>query len=297
MAAVTSAVVGGLSLANSAYQGRKATKAAGQAAEVASAGQQDSLDYLRSQQALYEPYRMEGLQGVSEFLQGGGPQPMSQEELVAQARQSPIYDAIMGTMDEGEDAIMRNAGAVGKMRSGNVRTALNRNAQDTETNALMSAFQYGANRDDLQRQEHLQGLRFLAGGPDMTGQVTNQMNNLTSTQAQGIMGKAQTRQAANAGFMDTAMGLGGLGLKMHEAGMFSDIRLKQNIKYLGEKNGHKIYSWIWKPCARVLGLKGKANGCLAHEVYEKDYSAIGMVAGFLTIDYEKIGFTPEVSNA
>jgi len=293
MAAVTSAVVGGLSLANSVSQGRKATKASEKASEVAAQGQQGSLDYLREQQAKYEPFRMEGLEGISEFTQNN--QPMSQEELIAQAQGSPLYDAIMSGADEGEAAVMRNAGATGKMRSGNVRTALAENTRDFQTSALLAGFNDARGQEQYQQEQKLNQLRFLAGGPDMTGQVTNQMNNLSTTQAQGIMGTAQTRLAGNAGTMNTLTGLGSAGLQMQDAGMFdagykfSDIRLKQNIKLIGEKNGHNIYSWIWKPCARLLGLKGKSTGCLAHEVFEKDVNAIGMIDGFLTINYSMLG--------
>ena len=292
MAVVTGAVVGGLTLANSVYQGKKATKAAGQAADVAAQGQEGTLDYMRQQQEKYEPYKMQGLEGLSEFSQVPG-QPLSQEEMIAQAEASPLYGAIMSGMDEGEAAVMRNAGATGKMRSGNVRTALAENARDFQTKALLTGYQDVRNQDQYNREQQLQQLRFLAGGQDMTGDVTQQMQNLTTTQAQGIMGKAQTRQAANAGSMNTLMGLGSMGIDAYEAGMFSDIRLKQNIKYVGEKNGHNIYSWIWKPCARLLGLTGKATGCLAHEVYEKDYEAIGMKDGFLTIKYDRLGLTGE----
>tara|TARA_R110000803_G_scaffold166755_1_gene230009 strand:- start:2786 stop:3685 length:900 start_codon:yes stop_codon:yes gene_type:complete len=299
MAAVTSAVVGGLSLANSAYQGRQATKASERASDVAAQGQQGTLDYLRSQEAKYEPFRMQGLEGLSEFTQNNP--GMSQEELIAQAQDSPLYGAIMAGQDEGEAAVLRNAGATGKMRSGNVRTALSENARDFSTRALVAGYDDARGNERYQREQQLQQLQFLAGGPNMTGQVSNQMNSLSTTQAQGIMGTAQTRQAGNAGFMNTLTGLGSAGFQMNEAGMFdegykfSDIRLKQNIKKIGEKNGHNIYSWIWKPCARLLGLKGKATGCLAHEVYEKDYTAIGMIDGFLTINYSTLGL--EVNHA
>ena len=84
---------------------------------AAAGGVQSGLDYLKRADVYPRTIstdakrRLAGLYG----LEGGYG---NQGGLIAQARRSPIYDAIMQTRDAGEDAILRNASATGGLRSG-----------------------------------------------------------------------------------------------------------------------------------------------------------------------------------
>lgn len=65
--------------------------------------------------------------------------------------------------------------------------------------------------------------------------------------------------------------------------MFSDKRLKENIKQVGKlKDGTKLYSYNYK------GDDRPQVGVMAQEAEKKHPEAIGSVLGFKTVDYSKI---------
>lgn len=67
----------------------------------------------------------------------------------------------------------------------------------------------------------------------------------------------------------------------------SDDRLKSNIIWVGEKNGLNIYEYDI--------FDRRERGVVASEVMVRRPDAIGpIVEGFVTVDYAKIGFLPEV---
>lgn len=71
-------------------------------------------------------------------------------------------------------------------------------------------------------------------------------------------------------------------------GMFSDVRLKKNIKFIKEENGYNIYSWDWNDKAIELGINTEPNtGVLAQELLHTD--AISKhTNGYYTVDYSKL---------
>lgn len=68
------------------------------------------------------------------------------------------------------------------------------------------------------------------------------------------------------------------------AGMFSDIRLKENVEKIDEENGYNIYKFNFKgdPTHTYRGV-------LAHEVMKQNIEAVGIQDGYLTVDYDLIG--------
>jgi hypothetical protein len=70
-------------------------------------------------------------------------------------------------------------------------------------------------------------------------------------------------------------------------GMFSDIRLKENIRPLGAtKSGHKVYEWDWNDAAKGLGLEGRARGVIAQEVMETRPDLVMTdESGYLKVNY------------
>ena len=123
----------------------------------------------------------------------------------------------------------------------------------------------------------------------MAPQIAQQTGAIGTTLAQGTTAAAQAQQAASQNSMGNLMGLGNLGIAAYGAGMFSDRRLKKNIKKIGEYKGRNWYSWDWNIVAQKMGLKGNTVGCMADEVYATNPEAILIKNLFMMIDYAKIG--------
>jgi hypothetical protein len=68
------------------------------------------------------------------------------------------------------------------------------------------------------------------------------------------------------------------------ASLFSDERLKQDIKLLGQENGHNVYEFVYKtdPDKKFIGV-------MAGEVQKKNPEAVETINGYLAVDYDKIG--------
>lgn len=73
--------------------------------------------------------------------------------------------------------------------------------------------------------------------------------------------------------------------------MFSDERLKDNVRRIGKDKGHNIYSWTWNSEAEKLGLVGGSFGVMAQEIEISMPDAIGHRDGFKTVDYGMVGVT------
>lgn len=265
---------------------------------------------------------------VPEFEALPNPQ-LDQAQLVNQAQESALYDAMLGGLDASEEAILRNQAATGGLRSGDTQSALAQNAQDLQNEALLRSYneqraleqqQYGRdvaanqeayargiygnqtgynraldeyNRQIAERQMYEAGLQGLAfGAPNYTNQIANTIGGIGTTLSQGEIAAAQARQQGQQNQYNNLLGLGGLGAAFY----FSDIRLKDDIKKLGTRNGLNWYSWKWNDKASSLGLSGTEEGYMAHEVGEVYPDAVGEKEGYLTVNYEMIsGMNPASS--
>ncbi len=70
----------------------------------------------------------------------------------------------------------------------------------------------------------------------------------------------------------------------------SDERLKTNIKYVGDVNGHRTYTWEWNELANSLGVRGISSGVLAQEVKKYMPEAIVMNSnGYYQVNYRMLG--------
>lgn len=244
-----------------------AADATRQAAATQAQAQMAALEYLKETEALPQQIREQALTQ----LQGayGLGDPGAQQQMIAQAQQSPLYGAIMGTQQAGEEAILRQAGATGGLRSGNVQQALADNAQQLQQQALLQS--YG---------QQLQGLQGLAQLPSQSQQIAGMMGDIGRTQAQGISGAAQAQLAGEQAQTNTVIGgLAGLGQ------LFSDSRLKKNIKKIGQMAGFNLYEWDWNDLAADVGLSGSSQGFIAQEVQKVRPDAIGEREGYLTVNY------------
>ena len=68
--------------------------------------------------------------------------------------------------------------------------------------------------------------------------------------------------------------------------LLSDVRLKDNIKRIGSRNGHNIYTWTWNKIAKDLNVDSPTVGVLAQEVMEKNPDAVTKHdSGYYMVNY------------
>jgi hypothetical protein len=265
----------------------EAAQASLAASEVSAASQEEALNYLREVEALPLELRDEALKGLSAFFQVPS-RPRGQQELVDEARMSPLYQAIMGGRQAGEESILRNASATGMLRSGNVKGALTDYGSQLENRALLESFNQSQSRDDYERAMNLSGLSGLAGLGGNQAAIAELTRGIGETRAQGMVGAAQAKATGTQNAMGTLLGLGQMA-----AMAFSDMRLKDNIRYIGDRNGYAWYAWDWNQEAMDnLGLEGSESGVIAHHVYKTNPDAVVEIDGYLAVDYSKLGGKP-----
>jgi hypothetical protein len=180
--------------------GEEAAEASMYAADIQSQAQREALEYLKEREAIprqFSESALKRLGGLYGLAGGVG----SQQGLINKAMQSPLYGAIMGGQEAGEEAILRQAGATGGLRSGNVQEALYDYNTQLQNQALLEAY-----------NQQLSGLTGLAGLPSYAPQIAQGMVGIGQTQAQGILGAAQAEQAAQQQGISNILGFGQLGL-------------------------------------------------------------------------------------
>ena len=245
--------------------------AAIEASNVYAETQTEALEYLKEREAIPQQFREGALQGLGGLygLEGG---TGNQQELIDRAIQSPLYKNIMGGKEAGEESILRSASATGGLRSGNTSANMYNYNTQLQNKALLESY-----------NQQLMGLQGMAGLPSNTNQIAQGMTNIGQTQAQGITAGAQADLQSSQQSMNNALGIAGT------IAMFSDRRLKTNIKKIGKINGFNFYSFDWNSVANMLGLKGSTFGCLADEVFNIAPKAIILKDNFMMINYSAIG--------
>lgn len=226
--------------------------------------------------------------------QGGG-QPQAQvgggagstQDFMDRVRQSPLYEAILGGQQAGEEAILRQAGATGGLRSGNVQHNLYDYNTQLQNRALLESY-----------NQQVSGLQGLAQTPSNANAIASGMAGIGNTLAQGQIAGAQAQQAGQQQQFGNIMGIGSIAA---DAGAFtglggaissfmaSDPRLKENIEHVGYMDGHKWYTWTWNKIANDIGFDGECQGVMADEAHAKVPEAVSFMNGFLFVDYSKLG--------
>lgn len=235
--------------------------AIGEASQAQLAYQQQALDYLREIQALPLELRDQAMQQLMGFYSGD---PETQQQFIDAAKASPFYQSMI---EQGQEGVLRNAGAMGLSRSGRAATGLERSNQ----NVLQSLV-----------GQRLQGLQGFAGMPVGGQDVAGVLQGMGQTVGSAGVAQANAQQAM------TGQLLGGL-TSIGSMLAFSDPRLKKNKQYLYSVNGHKIYSWEWNQKGRDLGLYGKGIGVMSNEVREKAPHAVSQAMGYDIVDYKVLG--------
>jgi len=181
--------------------GKTGEEAAKKAASTQAEAMTQQLDYLKEINRLPQEYKEQALTRLNDIFSGGPGAQEAQQQMIDQAKASPYYQAMMGGQQAGEEGVMRNAAQTGGLRSGNVQSALYDYNTQLQNQALSGA--YG---------QQLQGLQGLAGLGTNEQQIGQTMGDIGATNAAGILGAAQSRQAGTANMMNLGLGLGSLGL-------------------------------------------------------------------------------------
>jgi hypothetical protein len=160
------------------------SKAARHAMERQMDWQQKALDYMMESDELPQELRQQAMSMLGGLygLEGG---EGSQQMLIDQARESPLYGSIMGGQKAGEESIMRNAAATGGLRSGNVQANMYDFNVNLQNRALLESY-----------NQQLSGLSGLAKLPSNAQNIAGQYNTMGQTYAQGRVGYGQAQAAA-----------------------------------------------------------------------------------------------------
>lgn len=254
-------VVGGIT-------GETAADASIEGANITAQAQREALEYLKQTEAIPQAFREDALKRLGGLydLEGG---IGSQQALIDRAQQSPLYKAIVGAQAEGEDAILRQASATGGLRSGNVQEALADYTTQLQNKALLESY-----------NQQVSGLTGLAQLPSNANQIAQQTSAVGQTLGQGVIAAGQAEQAGMGNLLN-------LGLQAAPF-LFSDRRLKKNVKKIGERDGFNLYEWEWNKLGNAIGLKGKEVGHMADEVEFKLPNAVKVYAGYKTVDYDMV---------
>lgn len=123
-------------------------------------------------------------------------------------------------------------------------------------------------------------------GPDLVGAAQNTYNaqvanaNAANAGSAGMMGGLFSLGGS---ILGAPAGSGGAALASSIGGLFSDRRLKHEIKRIGTAdNGLPIYSYRYKWGGPTM------LGFMADEVERVSPEAVGEIAGFKTVDYSKV---------
>jgi len=229
--------------------GGNAADAAKDAAALQAEAGRNALEVNQAQFAQtrsdLEPFRQFGTGGISN-LEGAINDP-SQRVL-----NNPFFTALA---NQQEQRTLASAAARGKVGSGGT-------GDDLQRNLLLLGNQF-AQQDisNLQNQVNT-GL----GAATQTGAFGQQsaasaggiLGNIANAQAAGKVGAANAQQQGFSNILGIGLGIGALA--------FSDIRLKENIRFSHKENGIRMYSWDWKKSAKAIVGNQKTVGPIAQEL-------------------------------
>jgi hypothetical protein len=138
------------------------------------------------------------------------------------------------------------------------------NLAQQQIDADREKYNYNANKDQLALQQYMDLIQGNYGG---TQTASNPYYRNSAGSTLGTVGQVA----------GTAASL---------AALFSDIRLKRNISYIGNQNGHKIYSFEYIP---EMEVNGRFTGVMAQDVLETNPEAVIETPMGYMVNYGAIG--------
>jgi hypothetical protein len=260
-------------------EGKKAKDAASKAAKIQEEAELTGIGEQRRQfditQESFRPFQEAGVAAIGQqqaLLGLSGDE--AQQSAFDQFNQSPGQQFLR---NRAQKNLLRNSAAIGGLGGGNVRSALVQQgvgfAQQDFNNQFGRLGQLAG-----QGQAATQSVGQF--GQNATNNIQQGINQAGQARASGILG----RQQASAQQQQQLLQTGATALSF-----FSDPKLKTNKKVIGEKSGHKIWSWTWNELAESIGLSGNDRGVMADEVKRINPDAVSVRDGFMVVNYEMIG--------
>lgn len=300
---ITALVVGGTQLVGSSMQASAAGDAAAIQSGAAEAGIAEQRRQFEAMRELLKPYTEAGvpaLAGLQPYAQAGAPALEQQQALLGLRGPEAQRAAIAGIeggagyqaqVQAGEEALLQRASATGGLRGGNIQAALGQFRPQMLQQEIERQYGRLGGMADIGRvtQQNLAQIgQSSAAGTGSAGlQTGTNVANLLSQQgaalAGGELGEAKAYgQLFNlpAQFLGMQMGggkAGGFG------NLFSDIRLKKNIKKISTRpDGLNVYEfdYIWGGDRQI--------GLMAQEVQGVYPDAVSESGGYLMVNYSKV---------
>jgi hypothetical protein len=240
------------------------------------------------------------------------------KELLAQQQNDARTSAIVGGMDTGlranQQAYGQQAGQIGLNLAGQEQSftqPLRTNVQNMSANELAFNQQYRNQGLGMQAQnqaftqemmKYMTPLQVAQGLKSLSTPTYAPTNTIPGTDFMGAMGLTNQSQQANANadnartnaMIQGLFSLGGAAAgapKGTFTSMFSDIRMKENIKPVGVlPNGLNIYEFDYKSEFKDIAGYGKHIGVMAQEVEKvMPYAVIDADNGYKMVNYSMLG--------
>ena len=202
------------------------------------------------------------------------------------------------------DQMASEAGGFGGTRQALLESELQsnilKNIGDVSASTRSAGFESAADRvlSDITRSQDAASQVFQLGDLERQIEATNTQAPLEAVNylmqlAQGFPtggGTVSTTRTDNYG-QGMIAGLANLANMAGSAIQASDVRLKENIEYIGKDNGYNIYNYNY-----IKDPYTKYKGVMAQEVAETRPDAIVFDKGYMYVDYSRLGVNFEVLN-
>lgn len=151
----------------------------------------------------------------------------------------------------------------------------------TSQNTFGAGMQKAAARASGDQMANEQKMNFLNLGLGQGAQISNNMAQTSASAASGLRSQSTQMQASNQNTTGDLIGLGA-GL------LFSDKRLKTNIRAVNTIKGISFYTWDWSSEANRLGYSGPGFGVIAQEIEPIIPTAVKYVGDYMSVDYKSV---------
>lgn len=222
-------------------------------------------------------------------------------------------DALQNTLDKTASTINSSMSGAGRYGSGANSSVLANQLGQVATSALSNQYNQDVqnmltanNQIDTANQGQLAGLNSLYqgysnaannalnGGQVLDKNAQDKLNAAKDYWTEGDnqgwtrLGLLQSAAAGAAGNYGTTTGSQSSDTKGFN--LLSDIRVKENIVSVGERNGHKLYEWNYR------GMTKRWRGVMAQDLLITLPTAVSTGEdGFYRVDYSKLGFDMEAA--
>lgn len=202
---------------------------------------------------------------------------------------------MFGNMGQNMMGFGQGAGQQGMNAAFMGNELMNNRGQQRMANAgQMFGFGQGA-----QQQNFNQMVGSMGANSQMNADMRNLIalgGNLGSAGASAGANQAQYTAATGGspmgGMLSTLGSTPGIGSAVMSgiSGLFSDMRLKDNIEEVGTRDGIKWYTWSWNSTAKALGIDSPTYGVMAQELLQHKPEAVTVdeATGYLKVDYSQI---------